>query len=171
MEHNRRFRLEDLDALAIPELHPPIGIGGALVWRYTLLIPISEGAAGEQPAPLEGALELCNDIMQKLSDHFRGLTVLPLLQGYGLRDSGDPKSIETNVNLPIQVLAAPIAAADKYFETLQDGVRDALQQGLVLVERQDVFLLGRYHRGSMALLSRTAWQIPGNSTGGPFLPA
>jgi hypothetical protein len=49
MAEPRPFDLKTLDTLAIPALHPAIGVGGALVWRYTLLFPIGEGQAGEQP--------------------------------------------------------------------------------------------------------------------------
>src|ERR1043165_4746677 len=109
------FDLESLDALAIPEIRPAIGVGGALVWRYTLLFPIAEGRAGETSALIAGAVDLCNEIRAKLTEHFRGLTVLPPLQGYGLRDVNDPGSIETNINWPLLVYAAPLAASDRYF--------------------------------------------------------
>jgi hypothetical protein len=161
MVEPRLFDLHTLDALANSGLRPAIGVGGALVWRYTLLFPIGEGQAGEQPAAIAGAAELCNEVMLKLAEHFRGLTVLPPLQGYGLRNADDPSSIETNINWPLVIYAAPVAASDKYMETLQEGVRGALHQGLVLLERQDVFLLGEYFTGTMSLLNWTPWQPPG----------
>jgi hypothetical protein len=54
-----------------------------------------------------------------------------------------------NKNLPFVIYAQPIAASDRYFERLQQEAQEALDQGLVLVERQEVFLLGQYRSAAI----------------------
>jgi hypothetical protein len=164
------FHPDDLDALAISEIRPAIGVGGALVWRYTLLFPIAEGRPGEALTQIKGVDELYHDVIFKLAGHFYGITILPLLQGYGLRDAEDPTSIETNLNSPLLVYAAPIAAADRYFETLQEGLRSLLNQGLILLERQDIFLLGNYFRGIMSFQGPLPLQFPATAVTLPSPP-
>jgi hypothetical protein len=62
--------------------------------------------------------------------------------GWGLRDPSDPASIEFNKHIPHVAYARAIKAADAYFEKLQQELQACLDQGVVLVERQEVFLVG-----------------------------
>jgi hypothetical protein len=62
--------------------------------------------------------------------------------GWGLRDPADRATIEFNRHIPDVVYASAIKAADVYFERLQQELQTCLEQGVVLVERQEVFLVG-----------------------------
>jgi len=46
-----------------------------------------------------------------------------------------------NFNTNFVVYAAPLRQSDDYFQALQRELQDALGEGLILVERQDVVLL------------------------------
>src|SRR5438132_29731 len=111
MAKHPRFRPDDLDAFANPQLRPALGVGGSLVWRYTILFPVAEGKSGEEPRTIDTAVELFSDLIVKLAEHFQGLSVLPPLQGHGLRDANDPSSSESNINVPLHVYSAPVGAA------------------------------------------------------------
>jgi hypothetical protein len=47
---------------------------------------------------------------------------------------------ESNCNACFVVLALPGAAADRYFRTLRTELQDALDEGVILVERQVVWI-------------------------------
>jgi hypothetical protein len=73
-------------------------------------------------------------------------------------------SLELNKNASFVVYARPITASDRYFEGLQQELQDALDQGLVLVERQEVFLLGHYRTLIRKLLTGTPPAYPSVAT-------
>jgi hypothetical protein len=56
--------------------------------------------------------------------------------GYGLRAG----VMEVNTHHPIIAYAAAVAAAEHYFAALRMELQDALDQELILVERQEVWL-------------------------------
>ena len=146
---------------AVPDLRPPLGVG-ALVWRYTILIPISEVRSGGQAQAVATSDDI-ETLSGLVCDHFGGVTVLHPVSGYGLRDPADITSLELNQHLPLVVYARPVAASDRYFEKLQQELQEALVQGLIVVEREEVFLIGT---------SRPApapRQLPGKDK--PSLPA
>jgi hypothetical protein len=105
---------------------------GAVVWRYTVLVPFEEVHAGDSPKVLitEDDLE---SISESLCNHFGGVTILPPLKGWGLRDPSDSSSIEFNKSIPHVVYAQAIKASDAYFITLQQELQACLDQGVVLV--------------------------------------
>jgi hypothetical protein len=147
----RPFNLDALSDYANEELRAPLGVG-ALVWRYTIFVPLEERRPGDAEAITLADLDDIENLRSLLVKHFLGVTVLSPLVGAGLRAPDDPSSIELNSSLPFVVYARPIAASDSYFVKLQEELQEALDQGLVLVERQDVFLLGRYRSTVMKKL-------------------
>lgn len=155
MARQRPFNPEPLVDLASPEIQPPLGVG-ALVWRYTVLVPLEESKVGEESIPIADMDDIEN-LGAALSEHFGGVTVLLPLVGLGLRELNKPETLEANRHLPFMVYARPIAAADKYFERLQQELQEALGQGLVLVERQEAFLIGAY-------LTATLQKLPGSGS-------
>lgn len=80
-----------------------------------------------------------------LTTHFGGVTLtvtVPSLIGWGARDSRKPKqTLELNKHANFTVYAAAVRASDEYFLTLQRELADALAEGVILVERQDVTIL------------------------------
>jgi hypothetical protein len=140
IEGQRPFNPEVLTPYSIPDIRPPLGIG-ALVWRYTILLPITELRSGGQPQALATFLDL-ETLRGVFCDHLGGATAFPPVSGYGLRDPVDPTSLEFNHHVPLVVYARPIAASDRYFERLQQELQEALVQGLIAVERAEVFLIG-----------------------------
>lgn len=139
----RAFNPEALSPYAAEELRAPVGVG-ALVWRYTVFVPLEELRPASGESVVLADPEDLESLRGMLVRDFVGLSVLPPLMGSGLRDPGDAASLELNKNLPYVVYARPIVAADRYFERLQQELQEAFDQGLVLVERQEVFLLGQY---------------------------
>jgi len=113
---------------------------GALVWRYTLLLPLTEGRLGAESSDTIGEPDDIENLRAMLSDDFGGTTVLASVMGYGLRDPKDPDSLEVNQNLPFLVYASPISASDRYFDRLERELREAFNQGVILIERQEAFL-------------------------------
>jgi hypothetical protein len=60
---------------------------------------------------------------------------------YGLRDPDHPEQEpECNYNARFVVLASPGAAADRYFRALRSELQDALDEGVILIERQVVWI-------------------------------
>ncbi|MCI0461130.1 MAG: hypothetical protein L0Z62_29630 [Gemmataceae bacterium] len=161
LEGQRPFNPEALAPYAVPDIRPPLGIG-ALVWRYTILLPITELRSGGQAQALATLSDL-ETLGEVCCDHFGGVTAHPLVSGYGLRDPADPTSLEFNQHLPFAVYARPVAASDRYFERLQQELQEALVQGLIVVEREEVFLIGSSRPAP------TPRQLPAKDT--PSLPA
>ena len=146
MAKNRPFNRNSLAAVAVSEIRPPIGVG-ALVWRYVVFLPLSEQKLGEENVePIADAADIDN-LRAMLSDDFGGVTILLPVMGHGLRDPNDSTSLELNRNLPFLVYARPVSAADRYFERLEQELRAALNQGVILVERQEAFLFASADAG------------------------
>jgi hypothetical protein len=80
-----------------------------------------------------------------LIKHFGGVTLsvaVPSLVGAGARDPRKPrKTIEVNKHAFFTVYAAATQASDDYFHAMQRELADALAEGVILVERQDVMIL------------------------------
>jgi len=67
---------------------------------------------------------------------------VPSLIGAGARDPRKPKqTLELNKHASYTVYAAAVRASDEYFLALQKELADALAEGVILVERQDVTIL------------------------------
>jgi hypothetical protein len=115
-----------------------------LVYRYTVFVPTEEiknGATKRQVATPSDLMKL----QQALIKDFGGVTysvAVPSLVGAGARDPRRPKkSIEVNQHVYFSVYAAATRASDDYFRALQKELADALAEGIILVERQDVMIL------------------------------
>jgi hypothetical protein len=70
-------------------------------------------------------MEDVENLRATLSDHFGGVTILAPLMGFGLREEGNPDSLELNRSLPFMIYARPIVASDRYLETLQRELQEA----------------------------------------------
>jgi hypothetical protein len=78
-----------------------------------------------------------NRLRRMFVRHFGGVTLLPSSAGYGLRDPDHPEQEpQSNCNACLVVLALPGAAADRYFRALRKELQDALDEGVILIERQ-----------------------------------
>jgi hypothetical protein len=85
----RPFNPDALSPLISEEIRPPIGMG-ALVWRYAVLVPLEERRIDQAEPILLASVEDLESLRAVLSDHFGGVTVLPPLMGFGLRDPHEP---------------------------------------------------------------------------------
>ncbi|HMC89721.1 MAG TPA: hypothetical protein VKI17_09235 [Gemmataceae bacterium] len=86
-----------------------------------------------------------------LAGDFGGVTsstTVPSLIGWGARDPRRPqKTLELNRHAYYTVYAAAVRASDEYFLALQKELGEALAEGVILVERQDVTILWRSSKG------------------------
>jgi hypothetical protein len=105
---------------------------------------MEEIKAAKAPRQIATAEDLQN-LQLLLIKHFGGVTMsttLPSLLGWGARDPRKPKKTqELNKHAYFMVYAAAIRTADEYFLALQRELADALVEGVILVERQDVTIL------------------------------
>jgi hypothetical protein len=133
----RPFRPEALDPYAAAGLFARL-LPGRRIWRYTLTVPLEQikPTRKQKAAPRDQ-----NQLRRMLVRHFGGVTLPPASPGYGLRDPDHPEQEpETNYNACFVVLASPGRAADRYFRALRDELQDALEEGVILVERQEVWI-------------------------------
>ncbi len=128
----RPFNPEVLAELGSGPIKAPIGVG-AVVWRYTVLVPVEETKPASIPQRIATEEDLVN-IERALTSHFDGLTILPDSVGYGLRE----KQIELNKHIPLVVYAAATTPSDLYFQALRKELEEALVQETI--ERQEVWL-------------------------------
>ena len=134
----RPFRPKALARYAVPELRPRMG-PGERVWRYTVIVPLEE----VRPAKRRIATEVDVENLERMfSRHFGGLTTPPPSVGRGLRDPADHSvEPEMNYNAYFVVYASPVREADAYFLALKRELEEALDEGVILIERQEVLLL------------------------------
>jgi hypothetical protein len=73
--------------------------------------------------------------------HFGGVTLPPASPGFGLRDPHHPEQEpESNYNAYFVVLTSSTALADRYFRALRAELQAALDEGIILVEQQFVWI-------------------------------
>jgi hypothetical protein len=133
----RPFHPEALDPFAgahlIVQLRP-----GRRLWRYTVTVPI------EQLRPTRKSKATPRDenqLRRMFVRHFGGVTLPPPSGGYGLRDPDHPEQEpESNFNAYFIVLTSPSAAANRYFRVLRRELQEALDEGVILIERQVVWI-------------------------------
>ena len=133
----RPFQPQVLEEHALPVLRPRMGPGES-VWRYKVTVPLEE----VQPRKRQRATadDLLN-LQQMFVQHFGGFTRLPNSPGYGLRDPNHPEQQpEMNYNAYFAVLTSPVPEAEAYFRALRHELEIALDEGVILVERQDVWI-------------------------------
>ena len=134
----------------VPTLQADIGSAVPIgVYRYRLLLPIAqivrESPQAARRVPVATEADILT-IRNTLIRHFGGVTVLhqppaPAL-GVGARDPAQVGStLEQNEHVAFEVYAAPLHEADDYFRALRQELQEALQEGVILVERQQVTLL------------------------------
>lgn len=111
---------------------------GETVWRFTVTVPL------ELIAPLKHQKATADDLRNLQAmfvRHFGGFTRHPNSPGFGLRDPGDLVALpEMNYNTYFSVLTSPIAAAEAYFRALREELEAALVEGVILIERQEVWI-------------------------------
>lgn len=136
----RPFNPESLKPYAVPWLIPNVSNWSA-VWRYTVLVPVelTEGDGTSRRIATDtdiSTLELL------FIEHFGGITRPPRRLGVGARDPKRLKdTLETNVHEVFQVYAPNAPMSDQYFQALRFELQEALVEGQVLIEREDVLLL------------------------------
>jgi hypothetical protein len=139
----RPFNPDALRRFGAPAIRPKLG-PETLVYRYTILVPVEEIKAGKAPRAIANATDL-QDLQLLLIKDFGGVTLsvsVPSLIGAGARDPRRPrKTLELNKHAHFSVYAAAQRASDAYFLALQHELADALREGLILVERQNVTIL------------------------------
>jgi hypothetical protein len=133
----RPFNPGALEPHANPVLRPRMGPGETL-WRYTTTIPLEEITPKKRQIATP---EDVRNLQLMLGKHFGGFSRLPDSFGYGLRDPEKPEEEpELNVNAAFVVLASPVPQAETYFRALRDELETALDEGVILVERQQVWI-------------------------------
>ena len=133
----RPFNPRALQKFAVPELYPRVG------WITGLSL---HGCGAIRTTPTN----------KKAESHFAGsgrtgtasnprfcrTCNAPFLSRLRLRDPGQPHDKpEMNYNAYYVVYAAPIRESDHYFRALQIELQEALAEGVILIERQEVYLV------------------------------
>jgi hypothetical protein len=140
----RPFNPEALSRFAVPELKPQIGADTIAVWRYTVFVPVEEQCPDGQTLPVATAADLDN-LEGLLADHFGGITapaIVPAIKGAGARDPARPAATrEFNRHATFTIYAAARGVSDEYFRALRRELEDALAEGVILIECQDVTIL------------------------------
>lgn len=133
----RPFSREVLKELALPVLRPRMG-PGETVWRFTVTVPLEEIEPRKRQRATADDLR---NLQEMLVEHFSGFTRQPNSPGYGLRDPGKPEQApEMNYNAYFSVLASPVPASEAYFRALRKELESALDEGIILIERQEVWI-------------------------------
>jgi hypothetical protein len=133
----RPFQPNVLEEHADPVLRPRMGPGETL-WRYTVTIPLEEITPTKRQKATREDIENLEEMFRK---HFGGFTRLANAFGHGLRDpekSEEPP--EMNVNAYLVVLVSPVPQSEAYFRALREELEDALDEGVILIERQQVWI-------------------------------
>jgi hypothetical protein len=132
-----------LKRFAVPEIRAQLG-PETLVRRYTVLVPMEEIKAGQAPRTIATPKDL-RKLYLMFIRHFGGVThaaTVPSLVGSGARDPRRPvQTQELNRHAYFSVYAAALRAADEFFLALQKELAEALDEGVILIERQDVTIL------------------------------
>lgn len=111
---------------------------GEAVWRYTITVPLEEIKPHKRQ---KATAEDLDNLQQMFVEHFGGFTRLPNSPGFGLRDPADPsRSLEMNYNTYFVVLVSPVPEADAYFRALREELEAALDEGVILIERQEAWI-------------------------------
>lgn len=137
------------DAFA-PLLQADVGsLVSVSVYRYRLLVPIAQIVRESAHKVRRVLVATENDIFtirNALIRHFGGVTVLhqPPAPAFGV-GARDPLNVsgalEQNEHVAFEVYAAPVQDSDDYFRALRGELQRALQEGVILIERQLVTLI------------------------------
>jgi hypothetical protein len=136
--------------LFVPAIQAEVGSRlPLLVYRYRLLVPllhIIRVSAHEIRRIQVASTDDVDTLRHALIRHFGGVTVVhqppaPAF-GIGARDPADVAgTLEQNEHVAFEVYAAPIQESDDYFRALRKELEEALQEGVILIERQQVTLI------------------------------
>jgi hypothetical protein len=134
----------------VPVLQAEVGSPVSLLaHRYRILLPVAQLIRESPEALLRISIATEADVFllrNALIRHFGGVTVLhqppaPAF-GVGARDPADVAgTLEQNEHIAFEVYAAPVQEADDYFRALRRELQEALQEGVILVERLQVTLI------------------------------
>jgi hypothetical protein len=134
----------------IPVLRADIGSSIPVsVYRYRLYVPVAQ-IIPESPTAIRTVTIATKadvfTIRNTLIRHFGGVTMLHQAPapafGIGARDPAHvEETLEQNEHVTFEVYSAPIQEADDYFRTLRQELQDALQEGVILIERLQVTLI------------------------------
>lgn len=112
---------------------------GERVWRYTIVVPLEEVRPRKQQKATFADLEKLEEMLIR---HFGGYSILPSSTGFGLRNPADrDEEPEMNYNAYYTVYSAPLRKSEAYFRALQRELQTALDEGVILIERQEVWLV------------------------------
>jgi hypothetical protein len=134
----------------VPVIQAEVGSDVAVnVYRYKILVPVAQTIRETAEAVRRVTIATGEDIqllMGLLTEHFGGLTGTvvdpPILRGVGARDPKRPAStLEENEHAAFEVYAAPLHESDDYFRTLRKELQEALGEGVILIERQEIVLV------------------------------
>jgi hypothetical protein len=133
----------------VPALRADVGSPVAIsVFRFRLLVPVAQiirDSATSIRRVLVASEADVDLIRHTLIRHFGGVTVLhqppaPAF-GVGARDPANVAgTLEENQHIAFEVYAAPVQEAADYFRFLRDELEEALREGVILIERQQVTL-------------------------------
>lgn len=139
----RAFDPRALQRYALFEIRPRLG-PETLVRRYTVVVPVEQIKTGQPPRQIATANDFRKLQLMLIKDFggFTTSTSAPSLLGWGARDPRQPrKTLELNRHAYFTLYASAVRASDEYFLALQKELAEALNEGLILVERQDVTIL------------------------------
>jgi hypothetical protein len=119
------------------------------VARYRLLVPIAQliaSPSGEVERVMVASLSDLDMLQQTFVRHLGGANIHlqepSPIRGVGARDPMDVAGTgEQNEHAMFEVYAAPIHASDEYFRAGRRELEDALGEGVILIERQQVTLI------------------------------
>jgi hypothetical protein len=136
--------------LFVPAIQAEVGSPVPLsVYRYRVLVPLAQ-VIQESAHAVRRVLIASSDDLEALQvafiRHFGGVTVHhqtpAALRGVGARDPSDVAgTLEQNEHAAFEVYTAPVQEADDYFRALRQELQEALQEGVILIERQQVTLI------------------------------
>jgi hypothetical protein len=118
-------------------------------YSYKVLIPVAQTVRGPGDTFRRVTIATWADVdllIRLLTEHFRGLTGTvfdpPGVRGIGARDPQMAvQPLEENEHVAFDVYAAPIHESDEYFRALRKELQEALGEGVILIQRQQVTLL------------------------------
>jgi hypothetical protein len=134
----------------IPVLQAAVGSDVPVkVYSYKVLVPIAQTIRESALAFRRVTIATGEDLdllTRMLTEHFGGITGTvidpPTIRGVGARDPQNAAgTLEENEHAAFEVYAAPIQEADDYFRELRRELQEALGEGVILIERQEVILI------------------------------
>lgn len=134
----------------VPILQADVGSSVSVsVHRYRLLLPVAQIIRESDHEVRRIVVATEGDVFtirNALIRHFGGVTVLhqppAAAFGIGARDpSNVSNTLEQNEHIAFEVYAASVPESYEYFHALRRELQEALQEGVILIERQQVTLI------------------------------